>query len=95
VQNKVLEAMAMALPVVLSPEAATGIAARDGQHFAIGETDTALAQAALALLDDPARSEGMGKAARRFVVDELGWDAALAPLAGIVTGRNGSARHAA
>ncbi|HCY01758.1 MAG TPA: glycosyl transferase family 1, partial [Erythrobacter sp.] len=30
VQNKVLEAMAMARPVVLTPGAATGIEARDG-----------------------------------------------------------------
>src|SRR5690606_28102921 len=35
VQNKVLEAMAMARPVVLTPEAATGIAAEDGVHFAV------------------------------------------------------------
>ena len=35
VQNKVLEAMAMARPVVLTPGAATGIGAEDGNHFAI------------------------------------------------------------
>ncbi|MCH7475613.1 MAG: glycosyltransferase, partial [Gemmatimonadetes bacterium] len=40
VQNKVLEAMAMELPVVLTPEAATGIDARDGREFAVRETDT-------------------------------------------------------
>ena len=34
IQNKVLEAMAMARPVLLSPEAATGIDAEDGTHFA-------------------------------------------------------------
>ena len=33
VQNKVLEAMAAARPVVLSPRAADGIAARDGEEF--------------------------------------------------------------
>jgi sugar transferase (PEP-CTERM/EpsH1 system associated) len=95
VQNKVLEAMAMGLPVVLSGEAATGIAARDDEHFAIGETDAALAQATLALLDDPARAADMGQAARRFVVDHVGWEAALAPLADIVCGPGGAARHAA
>ena len=66
VQNKVLEAMSMALPVVLSREAATGIAARDGEHFAIADDDAKLAQAALALFANPARSKAMGRAARRF-----------------------------
>jgi sugar transferase (PEP-CTERM/EpsH1 system associated) len=95
VQNKVLEAMAMGLPVVLSSEAATGIPARDDEHFAVGETDAGLSQAVVALLDDPARAKAMGAAARRFVVEQLGWDAALAPLAPIVWGPQGAARHAA
>jgi glycosyltransferase involved in cell wall biosynthesis len=42
VQNKVLEAMAMALPCVLSPGAATGIEARDGTDYSIAESDEAL-----------------------------------------------------
>lgn len=95
VQNKVLEAMAMALPVVVSAEAATGIAGRDGEHFVVANTDEALAEAVLALLDDPPRARALGQAARRFVVDNVSWEAALAPLAGIVTGPAGDARHAA
>lgn len=95
VQNKVLEAMAMALPVVLSGEAATGIAARNGEHFAVAESDEALAQAVLALLDAPERARALGAAARRFVVENVSWQAALAPLAGIVAGPDGAARHAA
>ncbi|MGK4422630.1 glycosyltransferase, partial [Klebsiella pneumoniae] len=54
VQNKVLEAMAMARPVLLTPEAATGIDARDGIEWAVAGDDAALAQRALALLADPA-----------------------------------------
>jgi sugar transferase (PEP-CTERM/EpsH1 system associated) len=95
VQNKVLEAMAMALPVVLTPEAATGIAARDGEEFAIADSDAALAAAVLVLLDDGTRAKAMGTAARRFVVDNVGWEAALVPLAQIVGGSGASVRHAA
>ncbi|QYU70859.1 glycosyltransferase [Leptolyngbya sp. 15MV] len=84
VQNKVLEAMAMARPVVLSAEAATGIAAADGEHFAVGDDDARLIDRTLALLGDRVRAEGMGRAARRFVVERQGWDAMLAPLAGLV-----------
>ncbi len=84
VQNKVLEAMAMARPVVLSGEAATGITACDGEHFAIGRDDAALAARALALLQDKDGARRMGQAARRFVVERHGWDAMLAPLARLV-----------
>jgi len=94
VQNKVLEAMAMALPVVVSGEAAVGIAARADEHFVIGDNDEALAQAVLALFDEPARARALGLAAREFVLDHASWDAQLDPLAGIVTGA-GARRNAA
>lgn len=84
VQNKVLEAMAMALPVVLTPEAATGIGARDGQELALAASDTSLAKACVALLSDPPRAQAMGQAARTFVVAQASWEAALARLTQIV-----------
>jgi sugar transferase (PEP-CTERM/EpsH1 system associated) len=81
IQNKVLEAMAMAQPVVLSPEAATGIAATDGTHFAVEATDAGFAARCLALLADDEAATRMGAAARRFAVERMSWPAALAPLA--------------
>ncbi|AOL94972.1 TIGR03087 family PEP-CTERM/XrtA system glycosyltransferase [Porphyrobacter sp. LM 6] len=85
VQNKVLEAMAMARPVVLTPEAATGIAAEDGAHWLVCPPDPqAMAARIAALLADPAAAAGLGAAARRFVLAHHGWDAMLAPLAGLV-----------
>ena len=85
VQNKVLEAMAMALPVVLSPGAATGIGARDGEHFTIAESDEQLASAAVALLSEPETARRRaGLAARRFIADCATWPAALAALPEIV-----------
>ncbi len=82
VQNKVLEAMAMAMPVVLSAEAATGIAAQNGAHFHIGENDAELASAVVDLLTDTDRAAAMGQAARSFIEVNTDWDAALAPLPG-------------
>lgn len=93
IQNKVLEAMAMARPVVLSPEAATGIDARDGEHFAVGADDGALIDRMLALLDNRTAAEAMGAAARRYVVDHQGWAAMLAPLDGIVGARRAEAHR--
>ncbi|MDN3645283.1 TIGR03087 family PEP-CTERM/XrtA system glycosyltransferase [Pontixanthobacter aestiaquae] len=81
VQNKVLEAMAMARPVLLSPEAATGIDASDGEHFAVAPSDQALVGRALEMLDDGPSALLMAAAARRYVVEQQGWDAMLAPLA--------------
>ena len=81
VQNKVLEAMAMGLPVVLTPGAATGIDATAGMHYAVAQDDAALAGLAFGLLCDPVRRQQMGQSARRFVTEELSWEATLAPLA--------------
>jgi sugar transferase (PEP-CTERM/EpsH1 system associated) len=80
VQNKVLEAMAMALPVIASPEAATGIAATPGETVLIGASDAELAEAVIALARDPARADRMGQGARARVMAGHGWPAMLAPL---------------
>lgn len=83
VQNKVLEAMAMARPVLLSPEAATGIDAIDGAHFAVAQSDQALIDRALAMLADSPGTRQLAAAARRYVVSHQGWEAMLAPLGGL------------
>ena len=75
VQNKVLEAMAMARPVLLSAEAATGIDAADGEHLAICRDDAAFVAAAHAIAAEPDRAQAMGQAARDFVVGNMGWEA--------------------
>lgn len=84
VQNKVLEAMAMARPVLLTPEAATGIEAEDDAHFAIAATDEALVKRALDLLSDGPAALTMAAAARRYVLDHQSWPAMLAHLGAIV-----------
>lgn len=80
VQNKVLEAMAMELPVVLSPGAATGIEAEDGRHFLVATSDAALADAVITLAHDKDRSRAMGQAAREWICAHASWEAALAVL---------------
>ena len=95
VQNKVLEAMAMSLPVVLSSGAATGIGARHGEHFIVADEDAALADAVVSLAGDPSQLARLGEQARRFVVDQLSWAATLAPLADLLIPPAGAQRHAA
>ncbi|MCX7863529.1 MAG: glycosyltransferase [Novosphingobium sp.] len=80
VQNKVLEAMAMALPVVVTPQAATGIAASDGREFLVRSSDEAIAEAITMLASDAETAARIGRSARRFVLDAMSWQAALAGL---------------
>jgi glycosyltransferase involved in cell wall biosynthesis len=95
VQNKVLEAMAMCLPTVLSPGAATGIGAESGKHFAIGSSDQELAASAIKVLEDPRRARIKGLAARNFVCEKADWQSALAPLSDIVGVNRRATRNAA
>lgn len=80
VQNKVLEAMAMARPVLLTRAAATGLPGQDGVHFAVADSDEALAQRALDLLARPESARAMGENARRLVTETTSWAAMLAKL---------------
>ncbi len=95
VQNKVLEAMSMALPVVLTPDAATGITAQDGRDFLIERDDAQLAEAIVALARDPGQARNIGQSAREFVVENASWDAALASLPEIVAAGGRNVRNAA
>ena len=87
VQNKVLEAMAMALPTVLTAPAATGIPAADGDEFVVADNDADLAAAVVRLARDNEEAHRIGQAARRFVVDRFSWAGALADLPEIVGAR--------
>lgn len=71
VQNKVLEAMAMAKTVLLTPEAAEGISASAGFEFLVeSEPELLQKQAAKLLLAEDVK---MGQIARRCVVKSYGW----------------------
>ena len=87
VQNKVLEAMAMALPVVLTGAAASGIDATPGEHFLVAESDGEIVAHVVALAQNPQRARTMGEAARGFVVGQQSWQSALAPLAAMIAAR--------
>ena len=80
IQNKVLEAMAMARPVVASSQAFEGIEACAGQDLLVADGETQFAEAVLGLLRDPARATRIGCAARARVEASYRWDSNLAPL---------------
>ena len=80
IQNKVLEAMAMARPVIASGAAAEGILAQSGVHFMVARDDAAMADAVCALAADQDRAAAIGAAARAHMLKHYQWDAQLAPL---------------
>ena len=80
VQNKLLEAMAMARPVVASAAAATGIDAVPGEHLFVADGAEAIADAVCTLFDDRNVAAKMGQAARAQMIARYGWDARMAPL---------------
>jgi polysaccharide biosynthesis protein PslH len=80
VQNKVLEAMAMAKPVVASQAAALGIDAPAGRDLLVADTAVEQAAEVLKLLSDKPRAIALGSAARARIVERYSWDATLARL---------------
>lgn len=83
VQNKVLEAMAMARPVVASPAAFEGIEAEPGRDLIVAKGTRAQADAVLGLLD-PQVAEAMGRSARAQMGQAYRWETRLAPLTDIL-----------
>ena len=82
IQNKVLEGMAMARPVVASVQAAEGI--DHGGTIAVTADADAMAAAILRLLEDPERGAALGARARQHVIARYGWEAALRTLDAIL-----------
>ena len=80
IQNKVLEAMAMATPVVVSKAAAEGIDAQDKKHFRVAKSVVDEAKIVNELLSDVDARLTLGAAARAHVIAHYGWDGQLAAL---------------
>jgi sugar transferase (PEP-CTERM/EpsH1 system associated) len=85
IQNKVLEAMAMARPVIASAGAFEGIEAVHGRDLIVADSADEQAAAIQSLLADPAASAAMGAAARRQMEARYHWQATLAPLTELLT----------
>lgn len=73
VQNKVLEAMAMARPVVATTAAATGIEIETGRDFLRADTPLAIADAIVSLLTAPSDAAALGAQARALMVERYAW----------------------
>lgn len=80
IQNKVLEAMAMATPVITTPQALTSLQAQAGRDLLIADTPQAVAKAAVTLLSDQALRQQIGQAGRGYVESYHDWHGAAEKL---------------
>ena len=73
---KILEALAMAKPLVTTTIGCEGLNVADGEQVRIADAPDAMAEAVAATMSDPARAAEMGRNGRRLVERDYGWNAA-------------------
>ncbi len=83
-QNKILESMAMGVPVVASDIASRGIDARPGEDFLSARGDRQFADQVLALLRSSEERARLSAAGRRRVLSHHSWPASLSRLDRII-----------
>ena len=74
VQNKVLEAMAMAKPVVVTPQALEGITARTNEEVLLASDSMEFSATVITLLAASVHGNKMGAAARARVLADYDWE---------------------
>lgn len=83
-QNKILEAMAMGVPVVSSSIAAGGVDAQGEEHFLVADTPMQYADAILRLVEQPAERERLSRAGRERMLSHHAWPRSMERLDGII-----------
>jgi len=84
IQNKVLEAMAMGLPVVGTRSATQGVDGQAGRDYLVAETAEEQVEAVCGLLRQPERARELGRGARAFVEANYDWEVCLRPVDAIL-----------
>jgi len=83
-QNKILESMAMGVPVVASDIAARGIDARPGEDFLSADGHRSFADQVLTVLESAEERARLSAAGRERVLSHHSWPASLRRLDGII-----------
>lgn len=83
-QNKILEAMAMGVPVVTSAIAAGGVDADAIAHFLVADTPQAYAQAIMEIVNNPAERARLAEAGRQRMLSHHAWPHSMRRLDAII-----------
>ena len=87
---KILNAMAMGLPVVSTTVGAEGIDVVDGENILLADEPAAFARAVVSLLGDRPRAARIGGAGRALMEARYGWDAVAVDLLRVYAGLLGT-----
>ncbi|MCK6628040.1 MAG: glycosyltransferase [Anaerolineae bacterium] len=79
-QFKVLEAMAMATPLISTPQAVSALQVQAGQEALVADTPQAVADAAITLLTNETLRQQVGQQGRRYVETHHDWHKAAEKL---------------
>ncbi len=74
VRVKILNAMAMGLPIVSTSIGAEGIEAEHGKHLLIADTPDDFAKAVVSILQDPSLADILGQNARQLVCERYSYE---------------------
>jgi glycosyltransferase involved in cell wall biosynthesis len=73
-KSKMLEAMAMRLPIVGYPGAIVGLSGVPGTHYLVAQNPREFATHVVDLLQHPERAETLARAGRALVEADYSWD---------------------
>jgi polysaccharide biosynthesis protein PslH len=83
-QNKILEAMAMGVPVVTSRVAAGGVDAVAGVHLMVADSPVEQSDAIVRLLESPAERQRLARAGRQRMLSHHAWPRSMERLDGMI-----------
>lgn len=83
-QNKILESMAMGVPVICSKLAGRGVDAVDGEHLLTADRPSEYADALARVIEDRATRERLSRAGRARVLTHHAWEGSMARLDAIL-----------
>ena len=83
-QNKILEAMAMGVPVVTSSIAAGGVDAVPGQHLLVADTPDEMLAAIVGICSQPLQRQRLADAGRARMLEAHHWSRSMRRLDGII-----------